>query len=646
MLFLLVTIGVLSLLVGERTPAGGGFGWDGTIYRELTINPLTKNPTISLYSARRLLPSLIVRFALTSMGVPLNDANILRAFEILNLCLYVVSLLLFFGVSSHLDIRGLSLWLGFIGLFVNFGMLKFNFYLPVTTDTTGFALGIALLYCYLKKHRNALLLLGLLGAFAWPPILYQGLILYLLSEAQLDTKPAPGRAGTLVALAISLVITATLSYFLLIQKLRSPDIPILEATLILSLSCVAAQVFFGLVPLVSSQKLLQPLRLVRSMIGVGLLPPIFLCVVVREALGYLRTVNVGGEGPTLWYWITRNYAVSSVAQPLIGIVAHVVFFGPLIVVACISWRGVCRAARECGLGVVVVLVLAVILSPGSESRQLISLFPFVALLTVKAVEGIVSSKTHLAVFGVAAFLFSKVWMRINVGPMGGDYRAFPAQLLFMNLGPFMSNSMYVAHLAAVAVTGYVFYVCLLQRRAPSGRVLTRAAAPEAVRSKRFGKPFLYVLCLIVAVLVILAVWRIVARGEAGIPLNEMTFSALYPVQNDGVVCMTVSGSVETRRYLVGGGSRRFLWRATGTPAAGEPARLRATVFRYGPADSKSVIKQVTFDLASDMRQYQVEFSVDKESQVSLELSFLNDFYRPETGEDRNAYVRDLRRSWK
>ena len=67
-----------------------------------------------------------------------------------------------------------------------------------------------------------------------------------------------------------------------------------------------------------------------------------------------------------------------------------------------------------------------------------------------------------------SLLFSKVWLTINTAPFTGQFHEFPDQGYFMNLGPWISRSMYLAHAAAALVATCMILALCIRKQQPRG----------------------------------------------------------------------------------------------------------------------------------------------------------------------------------
>jgi hypothetical protein len=179
---------------------------------------------------------------------------------------------------------------------------------------------------------------------------------------------------------------------------------------------------------------------------------------LAAAVVFLRVVVFvasGAPGYTLKQFLCA-ILVSSVAKPGVFLVAHVVYFGPIVLTAVFLWPQVCERIRRQGLGIVLVAGAAVLLSVASESRQLLGFLPLLAAFAVQAIDVLSPRRWHGAAFLAAGLVLSKCWLPLNEGPLTGNLLEFPDQRYFMNQGPWMSNGAYLVQGAIVLMLAAAF----------------------------------------------------------------------------------------------------------------------------------------------------------------------------------------------
>jgi hypothetical protein len=147
-------------------------------------------------------------------------------------------------------------------------------------------------------------------------------------------------------------------------------------------------------------------------------------------------------------------------KPGVFFIAHVVYFGPIVLLAAFLWKPLCRLIRSDGVGLTLCALVLFAESVCSESRGMINLFPILVAYTAKLTDSLSWRTSDYVGFGLLSLAFSKVWLVINTEPFGPSSLQFPNQKLQMNHGPWMSNSMYLVQGACVIACAIVFYVSL------------------------------------------------------------------------------------------------------------------------------------------------------------------------------------------
>ncbi|HMS66453.1 MAG TPA: hypothetical protein PKD83_14510, partial [Ignavibacteria bacterium] len=198
--------GVYYIFFGAIINVNYGFGYDGYFYGKIALNFIEQvfGHQLSFYRIQRILPSFIVSAALSILNIHKNTFNIIKAFQILNLVLLILSSFIWIEVCRHYKLNLKLIWIGFILWFLNFGIAKFTFYYPVLTDTTAFFLGFCLMYFHLKDNLTGKILVSLLGAFTFPTIHYFGALLIVFpinSKIEPDSNIKEGSSIIKKALA-------------------------------------------------------------------------------------------------------------------------------------------------------------------------------------------------------------------------------------------------------------------------------------------------------------------------------------------------------------------------------------------------------------------------------------------------------------
>ena len=461
-----VLIGCWYLVTPDRIPVGDGMGWDGVIYGSFAKDfPGRYRAGVTSYYLGRLLPSLLLHYALRAIGVARSSENVIAAFRVMNAFLVITSALLWLRIARRMALGISGKIVGFAGLFLNFFALKLPAYYPVLTDVPAFFLGLAMLWAYMENRFWILLVLTLGGRFVWPTAVFIGAFLLIAPPYPLVEMRKEARWG-----GRAVAVGATLAYLLFTANLVIPNqriwasiTDLVRPVWPLSLTLAALYLFGAL-------WVLAPLGLSyvfsirwRHALGWRAGVAVLVLVGIFEVTPRLAT-QLGTEMPSAM--VLKLTAWTSVVMPLQFLLAHIVYFGPVSILLLVSWRSVATLMAQGRGGLLLGLGLTALLSLNSESRYLANLWPMVVPFVAKHFDGRISRR-QLMVLLASGLLFSKVWLLI--GAPASAIPDFPAQRYFMSQGPWMSPLSYLIQSAAVLLLVFVLWVAglLSERPAPA-----------------------------------------------------------------------------------------------------------------------------------------------------------------------------------
>lgn len=465
-------------LLAQRVPLDTGFHWDGTYYIDYVRN-IGKlfDGSLDPYSLSRVLPSILVHLGLRLTGQGFDEAGILQGFVILNGAAVLVSLWAWFGIAVRLQLSTFRLYLGALAFFGNFCFLKYNSFYPITTDVTAFALSMLMIGSYLARSQAGLTAASVLGAFTWPTILPLGCLLIALPRPREDAgggtalAPACRTPGgrwlpASIALALGLTVAAGEIYTHLGLGYRHSGAPTVEALIWLSIPLAAIYVTAATAPL-----LRRGWTLLVAVVGndwrwyarwAGLAVFVFLAVQA------LLIVGTGAAARNSVQGFLLGMLASSIKAPGLFLIAHFVFFGPVIVLAIAHWQAACAVAQRLGPGFLAATLLTVVLALGAESRQLMPHIAFVTVAVVAAVGVPRRPLLAIAAFALVSVGLSRIWVVMDLEKLvfsADAYLAYPWQSYFGAIGYWMRFDLYLIHMAAMFGTGLLFAsVGLLGRR--------------------------------------------------------------------------------------------------------------------------------------------------------------------------------------
>jgi|GEM_PF-1326986 len=444
-------------MVGERVPVHFGLGWDGVKYalgaqHGPEVWTLYEN-MFNAFWASRVFPSFLLHYTAKLIGIQLDTPPaIIRAFVIYNSVLLTLSAALWIRIAQKAKLSTAVVVIGFISLFVNWGNLVFHNYYPVLTDSTAFFFGMLMLLLHLGGHWVLICALLPAVAFTWPSAVYVVLPLAIFLE--------PGRVvqrrrdyNTLFAIAV----TALALVFHLISYYEPYE------------CCGQAPIFAPLFPLSLAISLLYVFLVVKLSAFAHAVPVLERTQLLRfgafacAAAAYFALYTM----VCVWYKLPESsldflrYASSlftlPVVKPAAFLIAHALYFGPIVILAVMFFRQWIIGALKTSSGLYLSLLLTLVMALDTESRHLVFSLPMLVFAVCRAIEDLHPRLEFVIIYAAAALLMSKVFLPINLAPFEGRFMEFPFQFYYMHHGPWMSWIGYFLQLG-LALLGFAMIV--------------------------------------------------------------------------------------------------------------------------------------------------------------------------------------------
>jgi hypothetical protein len=151
--------------------------------------------------------------------------------------------------------------------------------------------------------------------------------------------------------------------------------------------------------------------------------------------------------------------VLSLTRPLGYLVAHIAYFGPIVLAVLYYWSSTVEVISRYGLGLVLILPAALAMSLDSESRHLVQFFALLTPFVIKVWDEKGLTSINLLPFCVLSLAWSKIWLSMNT------WKDFSTPY-FWQEGPWMTNYVYGWHALGAFVTGVIFLgISILHRPA-------------------------------------------------------------------------------------------------------------------------------------------------------------------------------------
>ena len=250
-----------------------------------------------------------------------------------------------------------------------------------------------------------------------------------------------------------------------------------------SVAVVIAYLFFGLKPAVSDTGLFEPRRIWGAIRWgrVGIIAMTF--GLLHFIYHQLRSGQEMSGGWGSQWGLIEYIFLSALTEPLIFLVAHTLYYGPVVLLLIFFWKPFCQSIQEFGIGLRLFVILNFLLSIGPQSRYQINAVTVFIILLVRLLDRSFLKHQSFTFWVLLSLLYSKVWYTFNTAPQVDDgtmdiLLRFPLQHYFTNSGPWMSPQMYLIQGSIVLVTAILLY-CFVVRKARDPTIFQQ---PEQVAS--------------------------------------------------------------------------------------------------------------------------------------------------------------------
>ncbi len=439
--------GVIPLCLIQKV--NQGLGYDGVKYAGWAkdFHRMVFEQRLDFYFAHRILPSAIIHYGFRLLNIPLIDLNIGRAFALVNI--FSLSLLgyLWGHLSRDLRFSPQQMWLGACMFFLNTPVLVWAPMIPVQHDILAYVIGTLLIYFHVSENPIGLCVTAIVSFFTWPTGIVLGAILFIFPRKMKDAnrdRPLKYPINIVLCAFAIVVVVAIFNKYRTIDAFSLALDP-LKQWYWVSLGITVLYIYFAGAPLLAYDSLYD-LRewnkygVFRRLLEVGASMTL-ITIVERTFLfpmvGEQKRFPIFGMVLSL----PGKLVMTSVAQPGVFLVAHIVYFGPWVILAIVHWKSVCRQIHSLGVGITVCACFSLVFSIFSESRCWMN---FVAFWIPAVVAATADGNRKAPSFWKFAFLSLAF---INLIFLNPEYAPFH--------GPWMHSETYVPN-AIAALFGFFF----------------------------------------------------------------------------------------------------------------------------------------------------------------------------------------------
>lgn len=479
---------IVSMLFFEIIPVGNGLGWDGTVYYNASIDFEQKflNRQMTSYFFQRSFPAMLTYYLLKSVTyfvsiLGLSTANIytpssvLSCFFLWNTIAILGSNCFLFKIYNKFEFDKKVQIVCFLLFNLNYPVAKFFSYYPLLTDYLAFFMALAIFYAYLYGRQVLLFFLFLIGCFIFPTLFIVSAILFVFpyraSEANIFAHIYTKYVSKYIGILYILVTLLALAYFIFKTRAilidyensnytlplgQSPiDVLLFPLSVLLACAYIVCLVYFAY------QKKILP-KLLGNFRFFNLLLVTFCYISISLIIKSYFT-----EAGFTIYGFRNNIIIQSIKQPLVFYFCHFFYLGLSVILPFIYYKKWEEIEKKMGIGSMFVIIVHFLLMIGSETRQFITILPFMVVYSGLLLKLFftVDNKVIL-VIGFLSFFISTVWLPINISHVIN--REGMPYLYAIHQGPWMpANFYYIIAPFCIVVTLFLAYFLKTKKKSLS-----------------------------------------------------------------------------------------------------------------------------------------------------------------------------------
>ena len=467
---ILVTIwSAAQIFFGEKIPQSlnQGLGWDGYLYGQWAMNfwdAVRIHLQPSDYSVQRILPSAVVHYCLRLIR-PLGSISPRAAvlgFSVFNLFFIQSAVVMWFSIARQLQLSSARFYAGCIFLLGNFLTLKLAFFYSNLTDMWAYGLGLLSVWGVILRRVAIVWTAALLAAFVWPVAALTGWVMIACWGIKIQTpeKLLNIRQCRLFGLASGVVVAVLTSWRWTVCR-TDPTFGVAPGLGFwwVPLSIGLFSVYSGACATILLNEFPKGITFSKGSRAYG-----GLAVATWLAVKIAQSFLSNGQ-PIAYHSLLDTTLTRAVSYPLVFLVAHVVYFGPALLLIYWNWTQISGwIVHRMGVSGIAWLVCFLPWTVASESRAWISFFPVLPLALAAIMPEKYFSPRSLFFFALLGFLYSKAWLPINHPNFASDPTYLVSldnyQRYFMNFGSAFNNSNYLLALALCASASLATYLIL------------------------------------------------------------------------------------------------------------------------------------------------------------------------------------------
>jgi hypothetical protein len=480
MLLSLVLSQALLMFLFEKIPVNEGLGWDGVIYYKMAADFKQKlfGGEITIYHIKRCFPSFIVHYSLKIIDYAwklLSGTNlkptipvIIASFSLLNIFTILGSNIFLFKIGNRLSFNHLQKIFCLISFNLIFPLGKLLNYCPVLTDYFALFVTILLFYTYLHKQNVLLLAFFLIGYFTFPTL---SIVSFFLFAFPYNTKENTqkiiipttyNKPIYIVFIGVIIILLAMKTYTIFLKYTTEYNyvLPFNQSPIDVFLFPLSVITLIAYVVIIAT--ISYPLNIIQNSLKQIKVVNVAIILVLFGALTKLIQLHFVKEGFTPDTFV-ENIFTQSIKQPFVSFLCHYFYFGIAFIIPFFYYRYWSDLLERLGIGVILVILAHLALMIGSETRQFITVLPFLVIASA-----IILQKHNkltpkiISIIAIISFITSTIWLPINQFNLVQDKNLIAIEMPYLyaiHQGPWMpSEFYYVLLLFTIISCGTLIYL--------------------------------------------------------------------------------------------------------------------------------------------------------------------------------------------
>lgn len=455
----------------ETIPYHDGAGFDGTFYQEVFRSFSTDffSTGYDSFRIQRIFPFCLLHYVYKAFSIPLDNIHMTMGVMLAQLINLLLQLFLFFRLAKLQQWKTATTTILFALFFYNFGTLKNCGYDPYQTDSFAVTIALGAYYLLLQKKWVASNAVSLLGLITWPIIPAINALLTLFHQ-QPAAPSTPNKLGSFIyrysPLAYLLAVAGIVVALTVANKAHVFEILLMAeptpwcVTLSLAVMFILLKVLFSKASPFpwSIKQLLSAFSFKRAIL-------LAIPIVAIKVVLWFHTNNE-------FFFDGKLFLLQTLIRPLkypaITLAGHTAYWGILPLLILVFFRNFSQKFTSASPGHALAFLALALFALDSEARHIATFIPLILVAL-----GDVLDEMHLGARKVATLVALQLFLSHFYIPINGegmslaleneDFSTFPAQMLLMNFGAWMTPETYIFWI--IAALGTLFALLKLLKPA-------------------------------------------------------------------------------------------------------------------------------------------------------------------------------------